>query len=137
MTLANTSPVPSINIKVDDKTHEVTMYFGRLHELAEVVQAYELLPEVDFNPTIRAAVLDICLSPRDERGRRIEGDSVNLHQLTVEDGEAVLDFAKEHLSDFFLGRLEWQLRAVQGSAERLTAVGSLLSGSAASASETR
>ena len=135
--MTTSSPTPTINIKIGDKPHEVTMYFGRLDELAEVVGSFERLPEVDFHAPTRQAVLDICLAPRDERGRRIEGETVNLHQLTVEDGEAVLDFAKEHLSDFFLGRLEKHLRSLQANGERLTGVGSSLNGLVGSASETR
>lgn len=135
--MTTTSLAPTINIKIGDKPHELTMYFGRLDELAEVVGSFERLPEVDFHAPTRQAVLDICLAPRDERGRRIEGETVNLHQLTVEDGEAVLDFAKEHLSDFFLGRLEKHLRSLQANGERLTGVGSSLNGLVGSASETR
>lgn len=131
------SPVPTINIKIGEQPVEVTMYFGRLDELAEVVGSFERLPDVDFHAPTRQAVMDICLAPRDERGRRIEGESVNLHQLSVEDGEAVLDFVKDHLSDFFLGRLEKHLRGLQANGERLTAVGSSLNGLAGSASATR
>lgn len=131
------APTPSINIKIGEQPVEVTMYFGRLDELAEVVGSFERLPDVDFHAPTRQAVLDICLAPRDERGRRIEGESVNLHQLTVEDGEAVLDFVKDHLSDFFLGRLEKHLRSLQANGDRLMGVGSSLNGLAGSASETR
>lgn len=129
-------PTPSITIKMGDTSREVLMSFGLLSELAELVRAYELLPEVDFNSATRTAVVDLCLAPRDDRGRRTDAEPVDLYQLSIEDGAAVLDFAKEHLSDFFLGRLEKQLRSVQGSADRLRAVGSLLNGSVASASET-
>lgn len=133
------SPVPTISIKIGGEPHEVTMYFGRLNELAEVVGSFERLPEVDFHAPTREAVLDICLAPRDERGRRIDGETAGgiLHRLTVEDGEAVLDFAKEHLSDFFLGRLEKHLLSLQANGDRLTGVGSSLSGLVGSASETR
>ncbi|MEZ0251305.1 MAG: hypothetical protein ACAH20_10150 [Methylobacteriaceae bacterium] len=131
------SPVPTISIKIGETPHEVTMYFGRLNELAEVVGSFERLPEVDFHAPTRQAVMDICLAPRDERGRLVEGETVNLHQITVEDGEAVLDFVKEHLSDFFLGRLEKHLRSLQANGDRLMGVGSSLNGLAASASETR
>ncbi|MFY9290383.1 MAG: hypothetical protein WAP03_06785 [Methylorubrum rhodinum] len=131
------APTPSINIKIGEQPVEVTMYFGRLDELAEVVGSFERLPDVDFHAPTRQAVLDICLAPRDERGRRIEGEGVNLHQLTVEDGEAVLDFVKDHLSDFFLGRLEKHLRSLQANGDRLMGVGSSLNGLAGSASETR
>ena len=127
-------PAPTLNIKIGDKSTDVTMVFGRLNELAEVVGAYERLPEVDFHYPTRTAVLDILLAPRDERGRRIEGETVNLHELTIQDGEALLDFAKEHLSDFFLGRLEKHLVTIKASGERLTAVGSSLNGLVPSAS---
>ena len=121
-------PENTLNITIGDKSTDVTMFFGRLNELAEVIGAFERLPEVDFNFPTRTAVLDILLSPRDERGRRIEGESMNLHELTVDDGEALLDFAKEHLADFFLGRLEKHLVTIKNSGERLTAVGSSLNG---------
>lgn len=131
------SPVPTVGIKIGDKPIEVTMYFGRLDELAKLVGSFERLPDVDFDAPTRQAVMDICLAPRDERGRRIEGETVNLHQISVEDGEAVLDFVKDHLSDFFLGRLEKHLRSLQANGERLTGVGSSLNGLLGSASETR
>lgn len=133
---AATFPAPSIAIKIGDETREITMFFGRLHELAEVVQVFERLPEVDFHAPTREAVMDICLAPRDERGQRIEGETAAglLYQLAIEDGEAVLDFAKEHLADFFLGRLEKQLLSLQANGQRLTGVGSSLSGLAVSAS---
>ncbi|GJE81068.1 hypothetical protein CJNNKLLH_2410 [Methylorubrum thiocyanatum] len=113
------------------------MYFGRLDELAKLVGSFERLPDVDFDAATRQAVMDICLAPRDVRGRRIEDESVNLHQLSVEDGEAVLDFVKDHLSDFFLGRLEKHLRSLAANGERLKDVGSSMNGLAGSASETR
>lgn len=128
------SPAPTLNIKIGDKSTEVTMFFGRLHELAEVIGSFERLPEVDFHAPTRNAVLDILLSPRDERGRRIEGETVNLHELTIEDGEAALDFIKGHATDFFLGRLEKHLATIKNSGERLTAVGSSLNGLVPSAS---
>ena len=131
------SPVSTVGIKIGDKPIEVTMYFGRLDELAKLVGSFERLPDVDFDAPTRQAVMDICLAPRDERGRRIEGETVNLHQISVEDGEAVLDFVKDHLSDFFLGRLEKHLRSLQANGERLTGVGSSLNGLLGSASETR
>lgn len=128
------SPAPTLSIKIGDKSTDVTIFFGRLHELAEVVGSFERLPEVDFNFPTRSAVLDILLSPRDERGRRIEGEAVNLHELTIEDAEAALDFAKDHLADFFLGRLEKHLATIKNSGERLTDVGSSLNGLVPSAS---
>lgn len=134
--MTSTSPVPNLNIKVGEKPHNVTMYFGRLDELAGVVGSFERLPEVDFHAPTRQAVLDICLSPRDERGRRIETDWCIPPELSIADGEAVLDFAKEHLADFFLGRLEKHLRSLQANGERLTGVGSSLNGLVGSASET-
>lgn len=127
-------PASTLNIKIGDKSTEVIMVFGRLNELAEVVGSFERLPEVDFHFPTRTAVLDILLSPRDERGRRIEGEAVNLHELTVEDAEAALDFAKSALTDFFLGRLEKHLVTIKNSGERLTAVGSSLNGLVPSAS---
>ena len=128
------SPAPTLNIKIGDKPVEVTMFFGRLNELAELVQSFERLPDVDFDAPTRIAAVEICLVPRDERGRRIEGEGVNLHEVTVEDGEAVLDFVKDHLTDFFLGRLEKHLATIKNSGERLTGVGSSLSGLVPSAS---
>ena len=128
------SPAHTLNIKISDKSTDVTMVFGRLNELAEVVGSFERLPAVDFHYPTRTAVLDILLSPRDERGRRIEGETVNLHELSIEDAEAALDFAKEHLADFFLGRLEKHLVTIKSNGERLTAVGSSLSGLVPSAS---
>ncbi|MCJ2108627.1 hypothetical protein MKK70_25290 [Methylobacterium sp. E-041] len=129
-----TSPAPTLNIKIADKSADVTMVFGRLNELAELVGSFERLPEVDFHAPTRTAVLDILLSPRDERGRRIESETVNLHDLTIEDAEAVLDFAKDHLTDFFLGRLEKHLASLKSNGDRLTGVGSSLSGLVPSAS---
>jgi hypothetical protein len=132
--MPSTSPAPTLNIKIGDKSTDVTMFFGRLNELAEVVGSFERLPEVDFHAPTRTAVLDILLSSRDERGRRIDGETVNLHELAVDDAEAALDFAKEHLADFFIGRLEKHLASLQTNSHRLTGVGSSLSGLVPSAS---
>ncbi|MGU3358915.1 hypothetical protein ACLBWX_01135 [Methylobacterium sp. M6A4_1b] len=125
---------PTLNIKLGDKSTNVTMFFGRLNELAEVIGSFERLPEVDFHFPTRTAVLDILLSPRDERGRRIESETVNLHELNIEDAEAALDFIKDHVSHFFLSRLEKHLAVIKTSGERLTAVGSSLNGLVPSAS---
>lgn len=128
------SPHPTLNIKIGDKSTDVTMFFGRLHELAEVVGSFERLAEVDFHFPTRTAVLDILLSPRDERGRCTDPEWSIPMDLSIEDAEAALDFAKEHLADFFLGRLEKHLVTIKASGERLTAVGSSLSGLVPSAS---
>lgn len=135
--VTTSSPAPTISIKIGDQPREVTMYFGRLDELAEVVGSFERLPEMDFDARTRRAVLEICLAPRDERGRRTEADWSIPPELSIEDAEAILDFSKEHLADFFLGRLEKHLRSLQANGERLTGVGSSLNGLAGSASETR
>jgi hypothetical protein len=130
-------PTPSITIKLGDETCEITMFFGLLHELAELVEVYERTPDMDFDASTRAAVLEIILSPRDERGRRIEGETVNFFLLSIDDAKAVLNWAKAHVTDFFLDRLEKHLAVLQANGERLMNVGSSLSGLAASASETR
>ena len=127
--MTSISPAPTININIGDQPHEVTMFFGRLDELAEVVGNFERLPEVDFHAPTRRAVLDICLAPRDERGRRTDTEWSLPPEMSIEDGEAVLDFAKEHLVDFFIGRLEKHLRSLQANGERLAGVSSSLSGS--------
>ncbi|MFE1603001.1 hypothetical protein [Methylobacterium sp. ID0610] len=133
---SSTSPAPSITVNVGDKPTEILMSFGRLNELAELVGGMERLPEIDFNPNTSAATLEICLAPRDERGRRTDAEWFIPTDLSVPDAEAVLDFVKEHLSDFFLRRLEKHLDGLQTNGARLTAVGSSLSGLAGSASKT-
>ncbi|GJD32830.1 hypothetical protein PMNALOAF_4109 [Methylobacterium adhaesivum] len=131
---STSSPAPTLNIKIGSKSTEVTMFFGRLNELAELVGSFERLPEVDFHAPTRTAVLDILLSPRDERGRRTDPEWIIPPDLSIEDAEAALDFAKEHLADFFLGRLEKHLASLQTNGQRLTGVGSSLNGLAPSAS---
>ncbi|KMO20361.1 hypothetical protein [Methylobacterium indicum] len=103
---STTSPAPSITINVGDKPTEILMSFGRLNELAELVGAMERLPEIDLNPSTSASALEICLAPRDERGRRTDAEWFIPPDLSVQDGCAILDFAKEHLADFFSG--EWR-----------------------------
>ncbi|MCC0805959.1 hypothetical protein FPV16_06930 [Methylobacterium sp. W2] len=130
------APTPSINIKISETPTEITMFFGRLHELAELVGSFEQLPNLDFDASTRAAALEICLAPRDALGRRTDDEPVSLYDLTISDGEALLDWMRAHLSDFLLGRLEKHLANLTSNAERLTGVGSSLSGLAVSASTT-
>lgn len=137
MTTSQTMPAPSINIKIGETPTEITMFFGRLHELAELIGSFENLPNLDFDAATRAAALELCLAPRDALGRRTDGEPLNLFQITIADGEALLDWMRAHLSDFLLGRLEKHLANLKSNGERLTGVGSSLSGLAASASTTR
>ena len=131
---STSSPAPTLNIKIGDKSIDMTMFFGRLNELAELVGSFERLPEMDFHAPTRTTVMEICLAERDERGRRTETAWFMPPDLSIEDGEAVLDFAKEHLANFFLGRLEKHLASLQTNGQRLTDVGSSLNGLVPSAS---
>ncbi|SEP40681.1 hypothetical protein SAMN04487843_11614 [Methylobacterium sp. ap11] len=128
-----TAPAPTLDVNIGDKSHQVLMSFGMLNELAELVGSIEQLPAIDFDTHTRTTTLEVCLASRDERGRR-DPEWFLPPALTVEAAEAVLDFAKEHLFDFFVGRLEKHLSSLQANGTRLKAVGSSLSGSAASAS---
>jgi len=129
-------PPPHLDIKLGEEPVSIKMYFGRLNELAEMVGAFERLPEIDFNGAVRSKVLEICLAPRGERGRLTDPDWSIPPELDIAAAKAVLDWVKEHLSDFMLGRLEQHLAALQRNSEKLTAVGSSLSSLATSASKT-
>ena len=134
--MPSTSPPPYLDIKIGEEAVSLKMPFGRLNELAELIQSFERLPEIDFDARTRTRVLEICLAPRDARGRLTDPEWCIPPDLDVETAKTILDWAKDHLSDFLLGRLEQHLAALKANGERLTGVGSSLSSLATSASKT-
>lgn len=129
MAETTSTPPHTLSIKVGEVQTDILMSFGRLNELAGLVSDINLLPTIDFDLATRTAVLAICLAPRDERGRRTDQDWCIPPELSVEAASAVLDWAKDHLMDFFIGRLEQHLVALKQNDARLTGLGASLSSS--------
>lgn len=108
---------------------EITMSFGLLNELAKLVGSVERLSALDFDFDLTVEALTACLAPRTPKGRR-DPEYVIPVDLKPLDAEKIVDWAKSHILEFFLRRLEANLSQLETSRDRLKAVGSLLIGTA-------
>jgi hypothetical protein len=93
-------------IKIDGKERDVKMTFGLLNALCRAVGDIDGATQVTMDQNLRDAILVELLSERDKTGK-IKNE-LNLAELDVEidDMLEMLDWAGNHIMDFFLKGLE-------------------------------
>lgn len=92
----------SITVTVNQLPVEVFMAFNRLNRLTYLVGSIDNLQTVMLNPEMRSAIIKDLVTPRDEKGKitkHYEDDEID---ISMEDAISLLDFAQEHIMDFFM-----------------------------------
>ena len=109
----------TFEIKVNGEVQEVKMSFGMLHVIASLVGDIEAVPEMGYNPDLREAVLNELLSKRDKKGKILEQiDMFNL-DVATDDVVDLINWAGEHVADFFLKSLTKAKKLVDSRQEQM------------------
>lgn len=123
----------TVSVGQEDE-RELFMSFGLLNESVRLVGDLNRVAAIGLNPDLSVAILTAVLAVRDAKGR-VKDDFV-LPEMSPETAEAILDWVKEHVLDFFIRRLRKTLTLVDQNAEELKAIGSSLTGLGSAASKT-
>jgi hypothetical protein len=115
--------MPDAKITVRDR--EILMSYGLLNELTKLAGDPNKAATLDLDPDLAMQVLLTVLTPRTTSGKPEDFD---MPELTPDEAYKVFDWAKAHLLDFFMKRLQSSLGAIEGRKADLEKLGSLLSG---------
>lgn len=97
---------PSCIVTLDDKPFEVFMSFGLLNAVARHVGNPDNIGLILLNSDLREMVLTELLSERSKSGAITKKREFGEVDISLEDCEKLLEFAAEHVLDFFLRALE-------------------------------
>ncbi|MDD4864777.1 MAG: hypothetical protein PHE38_12300 [Alishewanella agri] len=115
---ASNVPSPHIEItRLDGSDLTIFMSFGLLNKLSAMVGDLRDLPNIYMVPELQDAMIYEVLVPRTEQGKAIQEYTLYGYsdQLSPEQGEALLKWCEEHITSFFLKRLQ----AAQALQQRL------------------
>lgn len=129
-------PEPRITIQTPAGEREVFMSFGLLNELTALIGTPEQVPALSFNPGISSAAIELLLSTRNKRGKIDDEQEVAAFELEIDEAERLLDWAGEHVLDFFVRRFAMHAKQLAAKAGPLAEVGSSLTSSVNSAGKT-
>ena len=114
-------------IKVNGKEQDVKMTFGLLNNLCRKVGDIDGAATIMMDQVLREGVLVELLSPRDRTGKITEEIDLNTLEIDMDAVVELLDWAQEHVLDFFLKGLE-RAKALQD--RNLTRIRALMPSSA-------
>lgn len=93
-----------IGITINGKHEEIFMSYGLLNHLSIVVGEVNNITSIGLDPELREGVLKCLLSERTKTGKIKTERSAEDVDISLEDVENLIDWAAEHLVDFFLRR---------------------------------
>ena len=89
-----------------DKPRTVFMSFGMLAELTSVVPDVDSLGQIHVDPEVRANVLRVLLSDRDEKGEISVEHTVYSMPMMPPDAIDLLNWAHKHVAAYFMDALQ-------------------------------
>lgn len=97
----------NIQIIQDDKPRDIFMSFGLLSKLTKVVGSPDIVGAISVDPELRDSIIAELLAERKKSGKVINpvADLEDI-DVSVEDIEALLKWASEHLMGFFVRSLQ-------------------------------
>jgi hypothetical protein len=104
---------PVLDILLGDETRRVKMTFGLLNRLALGSGGSEGLELLFTDAEIQERMLLEVLAERDEDGRVTRLTNLDVYDLSSEEGLKILNWAVEHLMDFFV-RLSKTAQKLEG-----------------------
>lgn len=125
------------SINIDDTEREIFMSFALVSELASVVGGPENIGHMHLDPVMRDTTLILLLSERSKGGRVTkELENIGDVEASINDLENLLDWASQHVLDFFLRSIQRGTKIANNNKEKMEQLASTLSGLAGSASKT-
>ena len=95
-----------IEVKINGETRDIKMTFGMLNNLCQIVGEVDNVPALHVDAYTRGRVMVELLSERDSRGKIRSEAELDSTDISIEDAEALLNWAGDHVLDFFLKALE-------------------------------
>lgn len=117
--MSETTPQASVQVTVNGTEREIFMSFNRLNRLTYLVGQIDNLQAVMLNPEMRSAVLLDLTEDRDLNGKVVLRHTEDSLDISQEDALALLDFAQEHIMNFFMIAAEKSLRLMNKNKGRL------------------
>jgi len=126
-----------LSVTFEGNDRELFMSYGLLNELAKLVGSPEVAPSISLDEHLRAEVLAACLAERKPSGKVTQKvkDMDDL-DISIDDIESILDWATEHVLNFFVRSLGKMLKRVEANKDVLEGLKSSLDGLQGSASAT-
>lgn len=104
-----------LSITFEGTSRELFMSYGLLNELTGIVSSPEIVPQISLYKELREEVLGACLAERKPSGKVTKKiDDMDDIDMSIEDVEAVIDWASEAILSFFvrsLGKMAKQAEA--------------------------
>jgi hypothetical protein len=116
-----------ITVTVAGQPREIFMSFGILNALCAAVANVEQVGLILLDPTLRLGVLEVLLSPRDDKGKITEKFDLERDEMSSADAEIVLEWAGDHVLDFFMRAVETQSRLLTKNKDRVAKLSSIVS----------
>lgn len=124
-----------LTINYEGEDRDLLMSYGLLNELVIIVGSPEVTPTIAVNPLMREDVLKACLAERKPSGKIskpiADMDDIN---ISIADVEKILEWASEHVLNFFVRSLGRMLRQVEANKDTFEGLKSSLAGLEASTS---
>lgn len=110
-----------LSIIVNGEEREIFMSFGLLNHLCNVVGTIENVPLISIDVELRNTILPLTLAERTKSGKLINKElpEVDDFEITVEDGEKLLEWVTDHAGNFFIKALETARRLESNNKDRL------------------
>ncbi len=119
-----------ITIKLDGADFEIKMTAALLMQLQFHVPSPEQVTLVSLDPTLRNTVIRELIATRTKTGK-VEGEYRELDEvdISLEDSEAICDWAVEHLLSFFVRRGKAMIAQTQAHQETFNSLKTSSAGS--------
>lgn len=109
--------------------HSILMSLGLLNELTALVGDPTNIGAVDFDVEIQAGAISACIAERTPLGKRKSEPNIDDLDVKVQEVEALLDWVKAHVMDYFVRRLTANAALVNQHQESLKGLERFLTGS--------
>ncbi len=116
----------SLILKVADKDVEIVMYAGLLSRIITTIGGIDNLPAIYVDTNVQEEVVKLCLQNYNEKGE-VVSEKASVFTLDVDSYNKIIEFCGEHVSDFFIEKIQ-KAKQLQEKAEKLaTKMGSNVS----------
>ena len=112
-------PEDRLSIAFAGNQIELFMPFGLLNELMKIVPDVPMVQVIGIDNELRTLVLETILAKRDNKGVITEAVSVANLPVPKADVIRILEWAADHILDFFLDAVEAAVKASQPHQARL------------------
>lgn len=139
--MSDTAP-STITIKTLDEDNressiEIFMSYGLLNHICGVVGSLEHVGRIDTDADLAGSVTLMCMVPRKKNGKlKVDLDNYDPPGLSIEEAERLLDWVKEHVTDFFARRVNSTVKLFKDREDVLRQMKSSVTGLESKISET-